>query len=229
MTQSSEYGKLPPNLLHGKMKGYPHGIEIYAMTGSIVIILLKFGLLNPDFITIIPFSDLIIFSILIALLIIFLIRITNGGSVKIKNHMDILDSTKIAISNDYLISTLEIYPLDIETISLRERKSVERIISGIWKDMPPDIVLFSLSSSGKPANLNGSSEALTSYLNLVNSVLKRTYYFRHFLILKKKRHDVNDDEFNTNILKITGTLERIGLRNTIINSDTLEKLWRELV
>ncbi len=105
---------------------------------------------------------------------------------------------------------------------------IQRTLSEIWKDVPEEVILISLNYNGKSLSLEKSNEAVKSYIELTNSFLSNTYYFRHFLVLIKKRLDNEANGFGESLNIISGNLERIGIENTILRNDEIEKLLGEI-
>ncbi|MHB1492541.1 MAG: hypothetical protein ACYCSG_01960 [Thermoplasmataceae archaeon] len=223
----SDFGNLPPNILRRKWKSDNSKIEIYTIIAAVSVIVANFSIDNLPILEKSSMFFLAIGIISVTIMAVFLLMAYGNHEISITKEISKEYENSVLMDGEKLISAIEMKPLYLESLSMRERTLIQRALSDIWKNVPEEVILISLNYNGKSLSLEKSNEAVKSYIELANSFLSNTYYFRHFLVLIKKRSDeVNGFGESLNI--ISGNLERIGIENTIMRSNEIEKLLGEI-
>jgi hypothetical protein len=224
----SDFGNLPPNILRRKWNSEKSKIEIYTIIAALSVIAANFSIDNLPILLKNSVLFLAIGFISIIITTVFLFRSYRNHEIYTTKEIRKEYENSILMDGKKLISAIEIKPLYLENLSMREKALIQRTLSEIWKDVPEEVILISLNYNGKSLSLEKSNEAVKSYIELTNSFLSNTYYFRHFLVLIKKRLDNEANGFGESLNIISGNLERIGIENTILRNDEIEKLLGEI-
>ncbi len=203
-------------------------IEIYTIIAALSVIAANFSIDNLPILLKNSVLFLAIGFISIIITTVFLFRSYRNHEIYTTKEIRKEYENSILMDGKKLISAIEIKPLYLENLSMREKALIQRTLSEIWKDVPEEVILISLNYNGKSLSLEKSNEAVKSYIELTNSFLSNTYYFRHFLVLIKKRLDNEANGFGESLNIISGNLERIGIENTILRNDEIEKLLGEI-
>lgn len=227
MNNSGDIGNLPPNLNHRERNARNPNLEVYVIAIALTAILLNF---SDDFMPYVLRIPTIIIVVAIIAAVSCSVPISRyfrtRAIILVKDSHETKFNT-LKINKDTEIVGIEVLPHAIGNMTLREQTLFKSSFSKIWMRMPDNLILISMNFNNADIPVNEQNTAMESYSTMIKNIMGNTFYFRHFILLKKETGVDKKGKTHSDIVTIEEQLASIGMEFKRTPPSLLEKLWRE--
>jgi len=133
----------------------------------------------------------------------------------------------LIIGRNKEMSGIEVIPVEIGAMTLREQNLFKSSLSKIWSRMPDDLILISMNFNNVEIPVKNENSAVESYSSMLRNLMGNTFYFRHFILIRNAKGIERKGKLQSDLDTVQEQLASIGMKFKQMDTSLLEKLWGE--
>ena len=227
MQKQDTFGNLPPNLNHRERMSLNPNLDLYVIAVALTAIFLNFSNDFLPFIMRIPAIILALVIIAAVLCSISIAKYIKIRTISLSKNCEKTNVNTLIIGRNTEMSGIEVIPVEIEAMTLREQNLFKSSLSKIWSRMPDDLILISMNFNNVEIPVKNENSAVESYSSMLRNLMGNTFYFRHFILIRNAKGIERKGKLQSDLDTVQEQLASIGMKFKQMDTSLLEKLWGE--
>ena len=227
MQKQDTFGNLPPNLNYRERRSLNPNLDLYVIAVALSAIFLNF---SNDFLPYIMRIPAIILALVIIAAVLCSISIAKYikiRTISLSKNCEKTNVNTLIIGRNTEMSGIEVIPVEIGAMTLREQNLFKSSLSKIWSRMPDDLILISMNFNNVEIPVKNENSAVESYSSMLRNLMGNTFYFRHFILIRNAKGIERKGKLQSDLDTVQEQLASIGMKFKQMDTSLLEKLWGE--
>ena len=227
MQNQDAFGNLPPNLNHREKRTLNPNLDFYVLAVALSAIFLNF---SNDFLPYFLRIPAVIMAVAVVVAVLCSISIAKYikiRTISLSKNCEKTNVNTLIIGRNTEMSGIEVIPVEIGAMTLREQNLFKSSLSKIWSRMPDDLILISMNFNNVEIPVKNENSAVESYSSMLRNLMGNTFYFRHFILIRNAKGIERKGKLQSDLDTVQEQLASIGMKFKQMDTSLLEKLWGE--